>query len=147
MEKNFIRVRSTKDIAISSVLTVAGCVLVALPTATSINVLGFFMIFTGILLFVLLKTTYKDEDTGIKYCKTERYFSQDQRPDLLEKIAANPNKVNLAEEDKGNAVRLDIYYSKNAGKAYLQVFEYVPYKYEPCSKIYEHPISEINQIK
>ncbi len=147
MEKNFIRVRSTKDIVISSILAVAGCVLIALPTATSINLLGFFMIFTGILLFVLLRSAYKDEETGVKYCKTERYFSQDQRPDLLEKIAANPNKINLDEEDKGNAVRLDIYHSKDSGKAYLQVFEYIPYKYEPCSKQFEHTLAEISNIK
>ena len=53
MEKNFIRVRSTKDITISLTLTIAGGVLVALPTATSVNILGFFMIFAGIIAFAV----------------------------------------------------------------------------------------------
>ncbi len=147
MEKNFIRVRSTKDIVISSLLTITGCVLIALPTATSINVLGFFLIFTGVLLFFILKTAYKDENNGAKYCKCEKFFSQSQRQELIEKITSNPNSINLKEEDKGNAVRLDIYYSSESGKAYLQVFEYVPYKYEPCSKMSEHNLAEINNIK
>ncbi len=147
MEKNFIRVRSIKDIVISTGLAIAGCVLVALPTATSLNVLGFFMIFTGILLFFIVKSSYKDEQTGVKYCKTERYFGQASRVEIMEKISSNPNGINLSEEDKGNAVRLDIYHSKESGKAYLQVLEYVPYKYEPCSKQVEHELNAISNIK
>ena len=38
MERKFIRTRSVKDITISAGLTVTGCILVALPTATSINI-------------------------------------------------------------------------------------------------------------
>ncbi len=145
MEKNFIRIRSIKDIVISSVLTVTGCVLIALPTATSINVLGFFLIFTGILLFFLLKTAYKDKESGVKYCKIERFFAQGQRSEILDKLASNPSAIDITEEDKGNSIRLDIFY--NNEKAYIQLFEYVPYKYEPCSKQYEHASSEINKLK
>ncbi len=147
MEKKFIKIRSIKDITISTTLTVAGCVMVALPTATSVNVAGFFLIFAGLLLFFLLKSAYKEESTGVKYCKTERYFSQAQRQELAEKMASNPNSINLEEEDKGNAVRLDIYHSKQSGKAYLQLFEYIPYKYEPCSKQMEYDTDAINKIK
>ena len=48
MERKFIRTRSVKDITISAGLTVIGCILVALPTATSINITGIFLIFTGL---------------------------------------------------------------------------------------------------
>ncbi len=147
MEKIFIKVRSIKDIIISITLTASGCVMVALPTATSVNVAGFFLIFAGILLFLILRTAYKDEESGIIYRKTERYFSQTQRQELAEKMASNPNSINLSEEDKGNAVRLDIYHSEKSGKAYLQLFEYIPYKYEPCSRQIEHEIDSISKIK
>ena len=60
MEKNFIRVRSTKDITISAILTLVGCILVALPTATSVNILGFFMIFAGLILFLMMKKQEQD---------------------------------------------------------------------------------------
>lgn len=146
MEKTFIKVRSTKDIVISAGLAAAGCVLVALPTSTPINILGFFMLFAGILLFLMLRSGYKEVETGEKFCKTERYFSQTLRAELAEKIASKPQTVNLSEEDKGNALRLDIYYSRKTGKAYIQIFEYIPYKYEPCSKQYEYALSEVTNL-
>lgn len=146
MEKTFNKVRSTKDIVISAGLAAAGCVLVALPTSTSINILGFFMLFAGILLFLMLRSGYKEVETGEKFCKTERYFSQTLRAELAEKIASKPQTVNLSEEDKGNALRLDIYYSRKTGKAYIQIFEYIPYKYESCSKQYEYALSEVTNL-
>lgn len=146
MEKTFNKVRSTKDIVISAGLAAVGCVLVALPTSTSINILGFFMLFAGILLFLMLRSGYKEVETGEKFCKTERYFSLTLRAELAEKIASKPQTVNLSEEDKGNALRLDIYYSRKTGKAYIQIFEYIPYKYEPCSKQYEYALSEVTNL-
>jgi len=146
MEKNFIRVRSTKDITISAVLTLVGCILVALPTATSVNILGFFMIFAGLILFLMMKTGYKEEETGARYCKTERFFAQNMKNEIAEKIASKPSGIDLTEEDKGNAVRLDVFYSKTSGKAYIQLFEYIPYKYEPCSRQYEYEINETGRL-
>ena len=65
---------------------------------------------------------------------------------ISEAIMAKPHTIDLSEEDKGNAVRLDIYFNKASGKAYLQLFEYVPYRYEPCSRIYEHEVSRIENL-
>ncbi len=146
MDKNFIRVRSTKDITISGTLTIAGCILVALPTATSINILGFFMIFAGIILILMMKTGWKDAESGLKYNKKERFFAQNMHNEIAERIASKPSSVNLQEEDKGNAIRLDIYYSKQGGKAYIQLFEYIPYKYEPCTRQYEYEIAEAEKL-
>lgn len=146
MNKEFTRVRSVKDIIISSVLLIGGAVLVALPTATSINIIGFFMIFAGIILSLVLKTGYKDNETGVRYCKTERFFAQSMRQDILDAIATKPESINLSEEDKGNGIRLDIYHSKESNKAYIQLFEYIPYKYEPCSRLYEYELKNANKI-
>ena len=65
---------------------------------------------------------------------------------VLAAISSKPDSVDLTEEDKGNALRMDIYYSKSTGKAYLQLFEYVPYTYQPCSKIYEYGISNVTKL-
>lgn len=148
MEKNFIRVRSAKDIIISTALTLSGIVLVALPTSTGINILGFFLLLVGILLSITLKSSYKDEETGIKYSKKERYFGGCRRDELSSAISRQncKCKLNLSEENQGNTLRLDIYYSKQAGKAYMQVFEYVPYRYEPYSNIYEHEIANVVEL-
>ncbi len=146
MEKTFVRVRSAKDIAIFVSLIIAGGVLIALPTGAAVNITGFFLIFAGILLAILLKTGYKDVETGVKYQKEEHFFQQTMHAAISAALASDPASLDLSEEDKGNAVRLDVYYSKTSGKAYLQVFEYVPYKYEPCSKIYEYEIAKVGKL-
>lgn len=146
MEKEFVRVRSVKDIIIFLSLLILGSVLIMLPTGAAVNITGFFLIFAGIILALVLKTAYKDLDTGIKYQKKERFFQQAMNAAISSAIASKPDSVDLGEEDKGNAVRLDVYFSKSAGKAYLQLFEYVPYKYEPCSKIYEYEIEKVQNL-
>ena len=67
MEKTFIRVRSVKDIVIFSSLIILGSILVALPTGAGINIAGFFMIFAGIILALVLRTGYRDTDSGEKF--------------------------------------------------------------------------------
>lgn len=148
MEKNFTRVRSAKDIIVSSTLTLSGIVLVALPTSTGINILGFFMLLIGLLLFFTLKSSYKDEETGMKYHKKERYFEGCRRDELSSAISRKncKCKVDLSEENKGNTLRLDIYYNKQAGKAYMQIFEYIPYRYEPYSTLYEHEVANVTEL-
>ena len=54
--------------------------------------------------------------------------------------------IDLKNEDKGNGLRLDIYHSKKACKTYVQAFEYVPYKYEPCSPVFEYELSETKSL-
>ena len=146
MEKTFVRVRSVKDITIFITLIIAGSVLVALPTGAGVNITGFFMIFAGILLALFLKTGYKDEATGARFQMKEHYFSQAMNAPLSQAIASRPESVDLSEEDKGTAVKLDIYYSKATGKAYLQLFEYVPHRYDPCSDMYEYDLARVEKL-
>ena len=146
MEKTFIRVRSIKDIVIFVSLIALGSVLVALPTGTAVNITGFFMIFAGLILALVMKSGYKDAEKGDCYNKKEHYFQQAYNAALSSAISKKPESVDLSEEDKGNALRLDVYYSKSSGKAYLQIFEYVPYKYEPCSKVCGHPLSKVEKL-
>lgn len=146
MEKTFIRVRSVKDITLSISLILIGSILVALPTGAAVNITGFFLIFAGLILALVLKSGYMDEETGEKYSKKEHYFQQAMHASLLSAIESDPKSVDLAEEDKGNAVKLDVYFNKSANKAYVQLFEYIPYKYEPCSKMYEYGIAEVSEL-
>ena len=146
MEKEFIRVRSIKDIVIFVSLIVAGSVLIALPTGAAVNITGFFLIFAGLILALAMKTGHKDPSTGETFMKKELYFQQTQHAAIMSAIAAKPESVDMREAEKGNSLKLDIYYRKSSGKAYLQLFEYVPYKYEPCSKVYEHELCKVEKM-
>ena len=146
MEKTFIRVRSIKDIVIFSSLAVVGIILTVLPAGEAVNLAGFFIIFAAGILAFVLKSAYKDAETNEMYLKTERYFQQTMHAAISSAITSNPDTIDLSEEDKGNALRLDIYYSKASGKAYLQLFEYVPYTYQPCSKMHECELSKASDL-
>lgn len=146
MEKTFIRVRSIKDIVTDSILIVFGVILIALPTSPAVNITGFLMICSGIILSLALKTGYKDQETGQMYLKKEHYFQHVMNNQIAAAIASKPNSVDLSQEDKGNSMRLDIYYNRDTGKAYIQLHEYIPYRYEPCSKMYEYELSKVNKL-
>ena len=146
MEKTFTRVHSIKDIVIFISLLILGGILVAVPTSDAVNITGFFLIFAGAILALVLKTGYKDVETNTKYQKKERYFQQAEHAEIASAIASKPDSVDLSKENDGNAIKLDIYYSKATGKAYIQLFEYVPYTYQPCSKMYEYEISKVGKL-
>ena len=109
MEKTFVRVRSAKDIILFASLIIIGSVLVALPTGAGVNIAGFFMIFAGLIIALLVKTGYKDAETGVKYQKTEHYFQQTMNSVISSALESKPGSIDLNEADKGNAVKLDIY--------------------------------------
>ena len=146
MEKTFVRVHSIKDIIIFISLLALGGILVAIPAGDAVNITGFFLVFAGAILALVLKTGYKDVETAAKYYKKERYFQQTMHTAIANAIASKPDSIDLSEENKGNAIKLDIYYSKATGKAYIQLFEYVPYTYQPCSKMYEYDLSKVNKL-
>ena len=146
MEKIFNRVRSIKDITVFVSLALVGVLLTALPLGEAASIAGFFIIIAAAILALVLKSAYKEVETKEIYLKKERYFQQAEHAAISSAIASKPDTVDLSDEDKGNALRLDIYYSKSSGKAYLQLFEYVPYTYQPCSKIYEYEISKVAKL-
>ena len=146
MEKTFTRVRSVKDIVIFSSLITLGSILVVLPTGAGINITGFFMIFAGIILALVLRTGYRDTDSGEKFKMKEYYFQHTMNNVISDALKSKPGSIDLNEADKGNALKLDLYYSKTSGKAYMQLNEYIPYRYEPCSQMYEYDIAEVQKL-
>lgn len=146
MKKNFIKVRSVRDIVISSLCIIAGCFLVAVPTADSAILTGYALIVLGILLGILLKSDYKDVETKERYNKKEFSFLGNMKNSILSALLSSPGSIQMSEEGKGQVLLLKMYYSKSAGKANLQLFEYVPHQYEPCSEMYEYEIGKVDNL-
>ncbi len=147
MEKNFIKVRSSKDCIISFGIIIGGTVLATIPVGSTINNLGLFAVLVGIVLLAALKSGYKDVESGQKYTKTERFFPMNVRQELCAQAASSPNSIDLSSEGRGNTLRLDIYSGNGSDKAYLQVFEYVPHSYKPCTAQYEYSVAEVSKIR
>ena len=146
METRFNRVRSFSNIIVSSVLVIAGVSLVVTPTPVSVNIFGMTLATAGIILFLTLKTAYKDAQTGETFNKSEKYFPVSKMESLSKALAADPAKIDLKEENTGNGLRIDVYYNKKSGHSFAQLLEYVPYKYQPCSPVYSYEIARVESL-
>lgn len=146
MEKKFIRVRSVKDIIVFVLLIAVGCVLAILPLGNSAIYLGTTIAIIGIVLAITIKRAYKDAETGEMYMMKQLSFHQNMCKPIAAVIETAPESIDLTDEGKSTAVKLDIYYSKSLGKAYLQLFEYVPYHYEPRSPMIAHEWSRVELL-
>lgn len=146
MKTQFIKVRTTKDITIFTSLILIGAILIALPTQMGATIAGATLAIIGIALIPLLKSGYRDRDSTETYRKLEHYFQQTKKSSLTSAISSKPETIELPKEQGSNALRLDIYFSRSANKAYVQLFEYIPYEYEPCTEIYEYEASRVENL-
>lgn len=146
MEKNFVKVQSSRDIIISISLIVLGIALAVLPLGGATNVTGICVAITGLILIFLLKNGYKDSSTGERYAKKEQYYHINKKNELIAQVAQNPQSLEAGTDESNNALRLVIYYSEKSGKAYLQLFEYVPYKYEARTDMIEYNLAQVNKL-
>lgn len=146
MEKNFVKVQSSKDIIISISLIVIGAALALLPLGGATNVTGICVAITGVILLLLLKNGYKDSATGERYAKKELYYHISMKNELTAHIAKNPEAIEAGTDESNNALRLVVYYSEKSGKAYMQLFEYVPYKYEARTDMMEYDLAQVNKF-
>ena len=137
MEQNFCKVRSMGDMIIVLLLILVGFGFIILPGFSTINIIGIVITLLGIVLAFTLKSAYQDKDTGEIYSKKERFFSQTKHEHLKHALAC-PSKFCSKGEDEGTTLRLDVYY--NDTRVIIQLLEYVPFTYEPCTQFYEHDV-------
>ena len=146
MEKKFVKVRSVKDIVVFTSFVIAGCALALLPESVGANIGGYILILAGFILAFMLKSAYEDMDTRQKYVKKEYFFGSELRSSIEKAIGSNPSSLNLKEEGKGQSLKVVMFSSKSADKAYLQLFEYIPYEYQPKSEVFEYGYSAVEKL-
>ena len=146
MEKKFVKVRSVKDIVVFTSFVIAGCALAILPESVGANIGGYILILAGFILAFMLKSAYEDFDTKQKYVKKEYFFGSELRSSIEKAIGSNPSSLNLKEEGKGQSLKVVMFSSKSADKAYLQLFEYIPYEYQAKSDVFEYGYSAVEKL-
>lgn len=146
MERNFVKSRSVMDVVISTSTVVLGCILAIVPLGAGVAIGGYMLIILGFLLALMMKSEYREELSGEKYQKQEYFFPKEEKNQLLSALASAPGKIDLGQKGKGQVLRLDIYYSKALGKCYIQLFEYVPYQYVPCSELVGCELPKISNL-
>ena len=146
MEQRFIKIRSAKNIITFASFILAGILLATLPDNVGANMGGYTLIVIGIILSQILKSDYCDKRSLKRYYKRQLYFGIAQKSELQSAIASTPNAIDISSEGSGQTLRLDIYFSPQANRASMQLFEYVPHEYCPCSEIHDYDLAEIKQL-
>ena len=146
MEKKFIKTRCVKDIIIFVSLVAIGAVLSFLPVGIEINLLGYTAVVTGVILSFVLKNGYKEINSGERYQRVEYSFQLNMKSRILSALENEPNSIDLSKDGDSQSLRLEIYFNVKANIAHIQLFEYIPYKYEPCSNIYDYEIKKVDKL-
>ena len=102
METRFSRIHSAKDIVISSVLFAAGIICIVVPASVPVNIVGYTLAIVGLVLFFVMKTAFKDAESGETLKKTEKYFpaSKSRRQDM-----SSPSCLNISLTNTSLALR------------------------------------------
>ena len=82
----------------------------------------------------------------VEHLKKEINFTEKEYKGILELKNRLDNLYTRVVNDNEDVLRLDVYYAKSGDKAYLQLFKYVPYVYEPASIVYEVDKESIQQL-
>ena len=146
MEKKFVRVRSAKDVVVFTLLIFIGVILAVIPGIVEIRYAGYALIAIGAAVACFLKNGYKDVETQERYLEKEYLFPGIMKSTILSALVLSPGAIDISQDGKGQALMLKIYYSKTSGKAFLQLFEFIPHQYEPCSEMYEYEIDKIANL-
>jgi len=143
MDKNFIKTRSICNIIISLLIIAIGIICTFVLKSESFIFFGIFSIIIGSLLLLVLKTEYRSSVNGIKYKKKTLNFAKQDKIAVLEALA-DPDSFDSNLTDKGQSLMLVMYHNKK--DAYLQLFEYIPHTFVPCSRLFHHETSALNRF-
>lgn len=146
MNREFQKMRTRMDVAISSITFIVGIVLVVLPTSVSINIFGSCMIVVGILLVTFLKTGWQDTETKEYYCKKKLFFHQKNKSQLLKALEEHAEIMAVSDKENGDGLMMEIYYNRQNKKAYINLFEFVPYEYKTIGLAFEYSVDEIEKL-
>lgn len=146
MEKRFVRVRSIKDVVVFSSLIIVGIILVLFPDIEAAYLGGWILILIGIVVGFVMKSAYKDIETGEVFLKRELLYSADMKQKILSAMSRAPQTIDNIKAGNGQNLMLRIYYSKKSQKSYMQLFEYVPHQWEPCSDVCSCELCSVERL-
>ena len=132
MDYNFKKVHTGKDLAISSLVLIAGIGLFFVNEG-----LGILIAVCGIAMFFLVKGGYKKDGQGIVLQKKSEDLCKACRTSVVEYLNGKDVTPQIKKGSEGGSVRLDVFYNATEGIAYAQLFDFRNYSYEPETDVVE----------
>lgn len=104
--------------------------------------------FTKKLVFrgLLPRTRWQSKEDGTLYRQSNIYFAKDNLAIINKAMRENPAALAEVERYDAGALRLDVFYGEQSGKAYGQLNEYVPYEYRPCSEVFVWEAKDVEKF-
>lgn len=133
MKTNFKNVHTTKDIAISGAITLAGAGLFFLNAG-----IGTLFVACGLLSLIFYKTGYRIENgDGTMFEKKAFDVDRSCRQSIKDFLDGKDTNPEITAPGYGGVSRMEVYFNKKAGVAYAQLFDFSNYVYEEATDIVE----------
>ena len=132
MEINFKKVHTGKDLTVSGIVLAVGVGLCFVHAG-----LGGFIGVCGLLMLLFYKSGYKANGSGLLLTKKALDVSHSCRQSIADYLDGKDTVPELNQPGAGGVVRLEVYFNREAGLAYAQLFDFSSYTYEKASEIVE----------
>lgn len=132
MENQFKKVHTAKDLIISTLVLAAGVGLYFVNAG-----LGVFIGVCGILMLLFYKAAYKKVGNDTVLTKKAIDVASSCRSSLLDYLNGKDVDPEIQQPGAGGVVRLEVYFNKDEGVAYAQLFNFSNYTYEAATEMIE----------
>ena len=132
MEIQFKKVHTAKDLIISILVLAAGVGLYFVNAG-----LGVFIGACGILMLLFYKAAYKKVGNDTILTKKAIDVASSCRSSLLDYLNGKDVDPEIQQPGAGGVVRLEVYFNKDEGVAYAQLFNFSNYTYEAATEMIE----------
>lgn len=79
--------------------------------------------------------------------KKSLYFSKHQYRDIMFALQTRDLKwIDLYTEGESETLKMEISYNNYTGKAFIQLYKFIPFDYIKCSKVYEFDINKVRPL-
>jgi len=132
MEIQLKKVHTTKDLTISAIVLAAGIGLYFVNAG-----LGITIAVCGLLMLLLYKGGYKREGDSLVLRKKALDVAHSCRDSLKGYLEGKDVEPVVEASMNGGVLRLEAYYNAEAAVAYVQLFDFSNYTYEPATELVE----------
>ena len=132
MEYNFKKVHTGKDLAISTIVLLAGVGLFFVNKG-----LGICIGICGLFMYLVYKGGYKKDGKGILLTRKSEDICKACRTSIVEFLEGKNTVPTIKQGNEGGSIRLDVYFNKDEQVAYAQLYDFCNYTYEPATGIVE----------
>lgn len=132
MEMNFVKVHTVKDLTISVILIAVGIALFFVNKG-----LGVTIAVCGIFLLLFYKSGYRCDGSGPVLSKKAFDVARSCRQPLLDFMEGKEVEPEISAPAEGGVIRIEVYFSKDAEIAYVQLYDFSDYTYQKATEIVE----------